>query len=315
MKKIPVLLVFFAFFSLLGVQAQIEEQKDASIQAEEQQNNLEKQPKKQKKKREEQSSENVSLPKGHSIAVAQARLRTSLAKGTVILEPGPCEPPSMGFKYNNRPIFMLSNPFYKLPTTNPDAPEFIAYLSTFQDPMATGLNPLGTDFAFQNQWNGNYELMLEHYGKSNVEKIDQSDWKEYLTIMDSINEASVHLTNLQEAQSKKTKYVQEAQSKIVLNDKIQINLNTQGMQESKTGQVFQAYISPTIKNNTIRVFYKNAANVNITIMDMEGNVVHQETTDDANMYVKKYDVSTLSKGKYILILKSGERTIEQTYSI
>ncbi len=88
-----------------------------------------------------------------------------------------------------------------------------------------------------------------------------------------------------------------------------------GLSDNQLDNTFQAYISPVIRQNTIRVFYKNGADVNISMRDAQGNIVYQDSTKDANMYAKKYDVSSLKKGTYVLSLTSGDKTIEKIYSI
>lgn len=82
-----------------------------------------------------------------------------------------------------------------------------------------------------------------------------------------------------------------------------------------TDKTFQAYMSSTIKDGAIRVFYKNGKDVNITMRDTEGEVIYTETTNDTNMHAKKYNISALRKGTYVLTLTSGDRTIEKIYAV
>lgn len=89
-----------------------------------------------------------------------------------------------------------------------------------------------------------------------------------------------------------------------------------GVSDKSIDKTFQAYVSPIIKDNAVRVFYKNGnQGVNISFTDAEGNTIYQESTSDNDMYAKKYNISKLKTGVYVLTLTSGDRTIEKIYNV
>ncbi len=89
-----------------------------------------------------------------------------------------------------------------------------------------------------------------------------------------------------------------------------------GVSDKSIDKTFQAYVSPVIKEDAVQVFYKNGSQgVSISFTDDKGNIIYQENTSDDEMYAKKYNISKLKKGIYILTLTSGNRTIEKIYNV
>jgi len=89
-----------------------------------------------------------------------------------------------------------------------------------------------------------------------------------------------------------------------------------GVSDKSIDKTFQAYVSPIIKENSVRLFYKNGhEGVSISFKDEDGNTIYEENTQDDDMYAKKYNISQLKKGIYTLMLTCGDRTIEKIYKV
>jgi len=79
---------------------------------------------------------------------------------------------------------------------------------------------------------------------------------------------------------------------------------------------FNAYISQTLSEGSLKVIYQNGNSdgVNIVLRDEKGNVVYDELSAN-EQYSRKFNLSKLSRGTYIMSVTSGKKTVEQVYKI
>jgi len=79
---------------------------------------------------------------------------------------------------------------------------------------------------------------------------------------------------------------------------------------------FKAYVSKTLSDGSLKVAYQNGSSdgVNIVLRDEKGNVVYDELSAN-EQYSRKFNLSKLSKGTYIISVTSGAKTVEQAYNV
>ncbi len=79
---------------------------------------------------------------------------------------------------------------------------------------------------------------------------------------------------------------------------------------------FNAHISKTLKEGSLKIAYQNGSpeGVNIVLRDEKGNIVYDELSAK-EQYSRKFNLSKLSKGTYIMSVTSGKKTVEQVYNI
>jgi len=80
-------------------------------------------------------------------------------------------------------------------------------------------------------------------------------------------------------------------------------------------QEFSAYLSPELNKNKLRVAYQHATNpVSMFIYDQEGALVFKKSLNEQN-YSSLFDMGSLNKGTYTIVVKSGTSTTEKTYKL
>lgn len=83
-----------------------------------------------------------------------------------------------------------------------------------------------------------------------------------------------------------------------------------------TKAAFAAYISPEVKDGSVKVSFANAEEpVYIKIADRNGAVLYSEISESNQNYARRFNVSALQKGEYVLSISHGEKTLSQLYSI
>ena len=79
---------------------------------------------------------------------------------------------------------------------------------------------------------------------------------------------------------------------------------------------FNAYLSKSLNEGSLKIAYQNGDTdgVNIVLRDEKGNIVYDEYSTN-EQYSRKFNLSKLSKGTYIVSVTSGKKTVEQEYKL
>lgn len=83
-----------------------------------------------------------------------------------------------------------------------------------------------------------------------------------------------------------------------------------------TKAAFAAYISSEVKDGFVKVAFANAEEpVYIKIADRNGAVLYSEVSEGNQNYARRFKVSALQKGEYVLSISHGDKTLSQFYGI
>jgi hypothetical protein len=78
---------------------------------------------------------------------------------------------------------------------------------------------------------------------------------------------------------------------------------------------FNAYVSPSLAEGAFKVAYQGGSEgVYITVKDSEGVILYSERAESDN-FARRYNLSGLKSGNYTVSVESGEKVVEQTYTI